>query len=287
MRYECPATVDDAVQLLSGASGITRILAGGTDVLVEMNSGNIEPELIVDIKRLPNMYEIVSENGAFRIGAAVPCALLCEHDGLKAAWPGVVEAAGLIGSTQIQGRATIAGNICNASPAADCLPPLLAAGAILRVVGPNGRSEINTADLLVGPGKTSLAKSQFVESIVLPARPPRSADAYQRFIPRTEMDIAVVGVAVTVTLDDSGICTEARLALGAVAETAILVPEASDVMVGVSLGGLDFDKLSSTASAACRPIDDKRGTIEFRTQVAGVLAKRVAKEAFERAVKKP
>jgi carbon-monoxide dehydrogenase medium subunit len=278
-----PKTVEDAIRLSSEESGVIRVLAGGTDVIAQMNAGIVEPDLVIDIKRVLGFREITAEDGGYRIGAAVSCAEMSEHAGLKALWPGVVEAAALIGSTQIQGRATIAGNICNGSPAADSVPALMAANAIATVVGQSGRRELAVADIPTGPGKTVLDRSEIIESIFLPARPPRSADAYQRFTPRTEMDIAVVGVGVSLTLDEGGTCTAARIALGAVAEKVILVPEAAAILIGSTLDSLRMDELVRKASSACRPIDDKRGTIEFRTKVAGVLAGRVARLAFERA----
>lgn len=278
-----PRTVGNVTRLLSEEEGVIRILAGGTDVLALMNSGFIEPDLVIDIKRLPGFQDISAEKGGYRIGAAVSCAEMSEHPGLNALWPGVVEAAAMIGSTQIQGRATIAGNLCNGSPAADSVPALVAADAVATVVGPDGRRELTVAEIPSGPGETVLDRSEIIESILLPARPARSADAYQRFTPRTEMDIAVVGVGVSLTLDERGICTAARVALGAVAETVILAPEAAAILLGSTLDTVRMDELARTASGACRPIDDKRGTTEFRTKVAGVLASRVAKLAFERA----
>jgi CO/xanthine dehydrogenase FAD-binding subunit len=283
VRYEIPDTTADAARLLSEEEGVIRILAGGTDVIAQLNAGFVEPDLVVDIKRLPGFRDITAENGGYRIGAAVPCAEMSEHPGLKALWPGVVEAAAMIGSTQIQGRATIVGNLCNGSPAADSVPALVAADAVATIIGLDGRRELPVAEVPIGPGRTVLDRSEILESIFLPARPARSADAYQRFTPRTEMDIAVVGVGVSLTLDEGGTCTAARLALGAVAETVILVPEAAAILIGSTLDTTRMDELARAASDACRPVDDKRGTIEFRTKVAGVLARRVTELAFERA----
>lgn len=283
MQYEAPATVDAAVGLLSKAQGLVRVLAGGTDLLVQLKSGNVEPDLVVDIKRIPEMRKLVAENGGFRIGAAVPCAVLGEHAGVRKLWPGVVEAANLIGSTQIQGRATVIGNLCNASPAADSVPALMAANATATVVGPNGKREVPVGDIGTAPGKTSLAKGEIVTSVLLPARPAHSGDAYLRFIPRTEMDIAVVGVGVSLTLGDDGTCKAARVALGAVAARALLVEEAAKAIIGSKLDEKALAKLAEAASAACRPIDDKRGTKEFRIKVAGVLARRAAEKALQRA----
>ena len=283
LRYEAPETLDAAVALLAGASEEARVLAGGTDLLVQLRADMIEPGLVVDVKRIPEMREIVAEDGGFRVGAAVSGAELGEHADLKAAWPGVVEAAELIGSTQIQGRATLGGNLCNASPAADSVPALIAAGALASVAGPNGRREVPVEEIQTGPGKTSLAKGELVVSFLLPARPARSGDAYLRFIPRTEMDIAVVGAGVSLTLDDSGVCSTARVSLGAVAERVLLVSEAADALIGTAVDEAALETLAAAASRACRPIDDKRGTKEFRVKVAGVLARRAAQTALERA----
>jgi carbon-monoxide dehydrogenase medium subunit len=283
MRYEAPTTINDAVKLLAGKAGVARVLAGGTDLLVQIRTERIAPDLVVDVKRIPAMRTITAKNGAFRIGAAVSGAELGENKALRKAWPGVVEAANLIGSTQIQGRATLAGNLCNASPAADSVPALVAAGATIAIAGPTGKRTVAVEKIGVGPGKTSLKRGEIVEAILLPKRPPRSGDAYLRFIPRSEMDIAVVGVGVNLTLDAAGVCRDARVSLGAVAERALLVPEAAAALVGTRIDDAALQRLGAAASAACRPIDDKRGTREFRTTVAGVLARRAAQRALERA----
>jgi carbon-monoxide dehydrogenase medium subunit len=283
MRYEAPETLDAAVSLLAGAQGQARILAGGTDLLVQLRAGLIEPDLVVDVKKIPEMHRITAEDGGFRIGAAVAGAELGEHPDVKRLWPGVVEAVELIGSTQIQGRATMVGNMCNASPAADSVPAMIAASAIVSVVGPGGRREMPVEEMCIAPGKTSLAKGEIVTSVFLPKRPPHSGDAYLRFIPRTEMDIAVVGVGVSLTLDGSGQCTAARVGLGAVAARPLLVTEAADALIGSTVDQAALGRLAAAASAACRPIDDKRGTIEYRTKVAGVLARRAAEQALARA----
>jgi carbon-monoxide dehydrogenase medium subunit len=195
----------------------------------------------------------------------------------------VVEAANLIGSTQIQGRASLAGNLCNASPAADSVPALIAARATCVVAGANGRREVPVESIVTGPGRTSLARGEFIVAFHLPKRPPRSADAYLRFIPRTEMDIAVVGAGVSVTLDANGVCTDARVVLGAVAPTALLVADAAAALIGRALDATALDGLDQAAQHACKPIDDKRGTIEYRIKVAGVMARRAATIAYERA----
>jgi carbon-monoxide dehydrogenase medium subunit len=283
MRYESPGTIKEAVTLLAKAKGTARVLAGGTDLLVQMRVNQSEPDLVVDVKRITALRSVAAKGGGFRIGAAVTAAELGENAKLKKAWPGVVEAANLIGSTQVQGRATMAGNLCNASPAADSVPALVAAGAVANIVGPKGKRSLPVEKLAAGPGKTSLAKGEIVESISLPARKARSGDAYLRFIPRSEMDIAVVGVGVNLTLDAKGVCSAARVALGAVADRVLLVPAAAAALVGSRVDEQALARMAAAASAACRPIDDKRGTKEFRIKVAGVLAKRAAKKALERA----
>jgi len=283
MRYEAPTTAKEAVRLMAGKAGMARVLAGGTDLLVQIRTDRIAPDLIVDIKRIAGMRSIMTKSGGFRIGAAVSGAELGEHKALRRAWPGVVEAANLIGSIQIQSRATMGGNLCNASPAADSVPALVAAGATAVIVGPRGRRSLPVEDVAVAPGRTSLKKGEIVEAIVLPKRAPRSGDAYLRFIPRSEMDIAVVGAGVSLTLDRNGVCTAARVALGAVAERVILVPDAAKALIGSTVDQAALERLAAAASAACRPIDDKRGTKKFRIKVAGVLARRAVRTALARA----
>ena len=243
----------------------------------------IEPDLIVDIKQLEGIRDIVAEDGGYRIGAAVSGAELGEHAGVVALWPGVVEGVELIGSTQVQGRATMAGNLCNGSPAADSVPGLVAANAVVRIAGPDGVRDCAVSDIPVSPGKISLTKGEFITSIFLPKRPERASDAYLRFIPRTEMDIAVAAAGVSLELDADGICTAARVSLGAVAPTVLLVEAAADAIIGTKLDEASLDTMAAACSAVCNPIDDKRGTIEFRTQIAGVLAKRAALIAYKRA----
>ena len=283
MRYEAPDTIKAAVGVLSKARGTSRILAGGTDLLVQMRSGMVEPDLIVDIKKIPGMFDITSEKGGYRIGAAVSGAELGEHPKVRKFWPGVVEAVELIGSTQIQGRATMVGNLCNASPAADSVPALITAGAVARVVGPKRARNVPVEEIAIAPGKTSLKKGEFVASIFLPKPKARSGEAYLRFIPRTEMDIAVVGAGVSLTLNAKGKCTDARVALGAVGPRAIVVDKAAAALIGTTVDKATLDKLAEICSAAAKPIDDKRGTKAFRIKVAGVLARRAAAIALKRA----
>ena len=283
MRYEAPETVEKATALLAEGGAEARVLAGGTDLLVQMRADVVDPDLIVDIKRIKETRTITEEGGGWRIGAAVTGAELKEHPRLKHVWPGVIEAANLIGSTQVQGRATLGGNLGNGSPAADSVPALIAAGAVATLAGPGGRRDLPVEDVMLGPRKLALRKGEFIVSFLLPPRPPRSSDAYLRFIPRTEMDIAVVGAGVSITVDAGGTITAARVALGAVAPRVLLVPEAAAAIVGSRLDRPAQDRLEEAARAACAPIDDKRGTVEFRVEVAGVLARRAALIALDRA----
>lgn len=283
MKYSRPESLEAAAQALYQEPGLTRILAGGTDVLVQLKSEVVEPDLLVDLKHLAGMREVAEEAGGYRVGAGVPGAVMGEHEGIKSLWPGVVEAVELIGSTQVQGRATMVGNLCNGSPAADSVPAMIAANATARVQGPDGAREVPVADIPTGPGKTSLSKGEFVSSIFLPSRPERASDAYLRFIPRTEMDIAVSSAAVSLALDAEGRCTMARVAVGAVAPTVLLVEDAGAALVGSKLDASALTAMTAAVEAACSPINDKRGTIEFRTKTAGVLARRAALIAYARA----
>ena len=283
INYAAPTTADEAVRLLAGASGLAKVLAGGTDLLVQMRAGRMKPALIVDTKHIPGMIGIRQEGGGFIIGAATPGVMLEAHAALKAAWPGIVEGLDLIGSEQIQGRCSLVGNLCNASPAADSVPALIAARATCTIVGPSGKRTAPVETIVVGPGRTSLAKGEFITEFQLPPRPAHASDAYLRFIPRTEMDIAVVGCGINVTLDADGTCTAARVSLGAVAPTVLLVDAAAKTLIGHTLDAATLEMIDAAAQRACKPITDKRGTIAYRIKVAGVLTRRAAAIAFARA----
>ena len=286
LSFSAPTTVDDAVRALASAQGLAKPLSGGTDLLVQMRSGRVRPEVIVDLKRIPELIGIREESDRFVVGASTPGTIVYENEALTRAWPGIVEGLDLIGSEQIQGRASFAGNLCNASPAADSVPALITARATALIAGPDGRREALVEAIVTGPGQTSLKKGEFIVEFHIPKPKPRQADAYLRFIPRTEMDIAVVGCAVNVTLDTAGLCTDARVVLGAVAPTQIVCDEAAKTLIGPRLDEPTLAALDAAAGRACNPITDKRGTIEYRVKVAGVLARRAAAIAFERAAKR-
>jgi len=283
IRYLAPRTLDEAVAAFAAAQGAARILAGGTDLLVQMRAGVVRPGLIVDIKKIGEMTEIAeTPEGGFRIGAAVPGATLAEHPRFGQVWPGVLEAINLIGSKQVQGRASPGGNLCNGSPAGDSVPAMVAAGAVVTIQGPQGRRTLPVEAVPAGPHRTSLAPGEILVSFTLPPRPAGSSDAYLRMIPRTEMDIAVVGLGASLTLQD-GVVTAARIGLGAVAPTVLLVEEAGKALIGSRLDEAALEAAAAACRAACRPIDDKRGTIAYRTRVAGVLLKRTVALAAARA----
>ena len=283
IRYLAPQTLDEAIGAFAAAGSAGRILAGGTDLLVQMRAGVVRPGLIVDIKKISEMTGIEeTADGGFRIGAAASGMALAEHPRFGKVWPGVLEAINLIGSKQVQGRASAGGNLCNGSPAGDSVPAMVAAGAVVTLQGPEGRRELAVEQVPAGPGRTNLKPGEILVGFTLPPRPAGSSDAYLRMIPRTEMDIAVVGVGVSLTLQ-SGVCTAARVGLGAVAPTVLLVEAAANALVGSRLEDAALEKAASACSAACRPIDDKRGTIVYRTKVAAVLLKRTAAIAARRA----
>ena len=286
MQYLRATDTAQVVRHLLDAGTNGRVLAGGTDLLVQMKSRRVSPVVIVDIKQLPGAMEIEREGGGYRIGAGVSGAMLGEDVSFVADWPGVAEAAQLIGSTQIQGRATMVGNLCNASPAADAVPALIAAGATAVIEGPGGQREIAVSDIPAGPGKTTLEPGEFVSAVRLAARPAGSSDAYLRFIPRSEMDIAVASAGVNLTVDGDGLVTEARVALGAVAATAYLDEAAGARLIGTKLEDDVLSELAAICGQSCSPIDDKRGTVAYRRDVVGVLAKRAARIAYQRAKEK-
>jgi carbon-monoxide dehydrogenase medium subunit len=282
-NYVAPTSVDEAVKALMSAPA-ARVLAGGTDLIVQMRAGRVRPGAVVDVKHIPGAVGIRREgDGSYVIGAATSGAELGEHATLSRDWPGVTEATNLIGSTQVQGRASLGGNLCNASPAADSVPALFAARAICVIVGPSGRRETPVESIQVGPGRTSLQPGEFVLELRLPPRPKRACDAYLRLIPRTEMDIAVVGAGVSLALAADGNIAEAYVSLGAVAPTTLLVAPAGEAITGGKLDDAALERLDAAARAACNPIDDKRGTVDYRIKIAGVLARRAATIAYARA----
>lgn len=282
VRYEAPESVEDVTAILAGTPG-ARVLSGGTDLIVGMRIGGESPAVFVDVKRIARLGATELGDAGLRIGAAVPAADIYRNREIRARWPGVAEATDLIGSSQIQERATWAGNLCNASPAADSVPALIACGARITIAGPKGERTVDVEGFTKGPGVTDLAPGEFIVEFEIPEPAPRSADAYLRLIPRTEMDIAVVGAAVQIELDAEKVVAAARVVLGAVAPTAIIVPGAAEALVGTRLEDAALARAAAAAEAAAHPIDDRRGTIAYRRKISGVLTRRAARIAYDRA----
>lgn len=283
MNYLAPTTVEEATKLLSEHPAAT-VFAGATDVIPQLRAGRPEPETMVDLKRIERLVSVAGSDRGWTIGAAAPTADLTANAELSAQFPGLVEAASLIGSDQIQNRCSLGGNLCNASPAADSVPAMIVNDVRAVIAGADGTRTIPVSDVVTGPGSTSLADGEFIVEFEVDNPPPNTADAYLRLIPRTEMDIAVVGAGVRVTLDEDGNCAAAVICLGAVAPTAIRVPEAEAALAGEPINDDTLAAVAEACSAACNPIDDKRGTIAYRRQVAGVLAKRAVRTAADRVV---
>jgi CO/xanthine dehydrogenase FAD-binding subunit len=284
--YLAPTSVAEALAALDEHARDGRraqVLAGGTDLLVQLRGVDRAPRTIIDIKNVVETGELRLGADAVFIGAAIPSAVLNDNAELTQLFPGLIEAADLIGSTQIQGRASIGGNLCNASPAGDTIPALIAAGARCVIAGGNGIRELPVEDFVVGVGRNALAVGEFLLGLKLAPPAPRTADAYLRFIPRTEMDIAVASCGVSVTLDATGICTAARVGIGAVAPRALLVPEAAGALVGTRVDTAALTAAGAACSAAATPISDKRGTAEYRRRIVAVLCRRAGAIARDRA----
>ncbi len=285
--YVAPQSVDEVVSVLSehAQSGErVQILAGGTDLLVQMRSVDRAPRTILDIKKLGETNRLDIGADKIYIGAAIPSAELFENQELKSLLPGLLEASDLIGSTQIQGRATMGGNLCNASPAGDTIPAMIAVGAVCDIANAGGGRQLPVEDFVTGVGTNALQDGEFLLGLKIPRPAPHSADAYLRFIPRTEMDIAVAGAGVSVTVESDGTCSAARVGIGAVAPTALLVPAAAEALVGSSLDEDALQAAGEACTAAASPISDKRGTVEYRRKVVAVLCRRAAEIAKQRAV---
>lgn len=283
--YAAPATIEDAVALLHSHGSRARVLAGGTDLIVQVREYARDVDLFVDAKRIPDLKEL-SYDGAtgLTLGAAVPCYQLYANDAVRSHYPGLVDAASIIGGTAIQGRASIGGNLCNSGPAADSIPALIAYGAVAKIVGPEGPRDVPVEEFCTGPGRNVLGPGEILVSLRLPAPLPRTGGRYLRFIPRNEMDIAEVSAGVLISLaEDGSTIAAARLALGAVGPTPIFVPEAGAALVGQPAGEEAFAAAAEAARQAARPITDMRGTIAHRRHLAGVLTVRALRGALERA----
>jgi carbon-monoxide dehydrogenase medium subunit len=285
ITYAAPKTVADAAALLNDKGDRARILAGGTDIIVQVREGRRDIDALVDIKHVPEVNELSFDPAkGLIIGAAVPCCLIYEHKAFARAYPGLMDAVSLIGGIQIQSRASLGGNLCNASPAADGIPVLIALETVCDIAGPKGTRSVPVEQFCTGPGKTVLGRGEFLVRFRVPAPKKQAGAAYLRFIPRNEMDIAVAGAGVAVQLDGSKAkCTAARIALAAVAPTPLLVPDAGAALVGTSLDDAAVAKAAALAQATARPISDMRGDADYRRHLVGVLVKRALAIAIDRA----
>tara|TARA_B100000686_G_scaffold78092_1_gene84093 strand:- start:15887 stop:16756 length:870 start_codon:yes stop_codon:yes gene_type:complete len=282
VKYVAPSSVEEATSLLS-SSPSAQVFAGATDVVPQIRAGRPAPEVLVDLKKIEELVSVANDEDKWTVGAATPTANLTDDPAFSEEFPGLTEAAGLIGSDQIQNRSSLGGNLCNGSPAADSVPAMVVNGARAVVAGPNGTRVLDVAEVVTGPGQTSLDADEFIVEFEIDRIPARTGDAYLRMIPRTEMDIAVVGAGARITLAEDGSIEHAALALAAVAPTVVRVPEAEAALVGNTADDETLSAVADAASEACDPIDDKRGTVAYRRQVAGVLAKRAVLIAIERA----
>lgn len=281
--YDAPTSLSLALSQLNAAGDNGRLLAGGTDLIIQMRAGVKQPGIVIDAKTIPELQGCTfSAQDGLRLGASYPCYKFIADATMQQQYPGLVEAAGLIGSDQILSRASVGGNLCNGSPAADTPPALIALGATCHIAGPNGERDVAAEDFVTAPGRTVLGAGEMLVELRIPAPQGKTSDCYQRFIPRNEMDIAVVGVGACVTLDGDT-CTAARIALGAVAATQIYAKAASESLVGKPFNDENIAKAAELAQSVATPISDMRGTAEFRTHLVGVLTRRTLTEAGKRA----
>ena len=283
VEYKAATSIEEAVGFLANSPHPAKILAGGTDLIIQSKGKVGSPLVVVDVKKIGSMMTATLDKEGLLLGPSMSCAELTARSDIKAIYPGLVEAAYLIGSTQVQGRASVGGNLCNASPAGDTLPALIANGAVCIIAGPGGERTVPVEEFCVGVGQNCLDKGELLVALRIPKPAAGTSDAYLRFIPRTEMDIAVAGAGVQVTLDKKGICTHARVGIGAVAPTPLLVPAAAEALIGTKLDDAALTAAAAASSAAAKPITDRRGTADFRRHIVGVLTRRAAAIAAERA----
>ncbi len=283
--FATPKTVNEAVELLASKGDRARPIAGGTDILVQLRGGRRSLDLLVDVKQIPELNEISydSQKGLV-LGAAAPCYRIYENQEVAAAYPGLMDCATLIGGIQIQGRASIGGNLCNAAPSGDSIPAIIALGGVAHLAGPNGNREVPAEDFCTGPGQNVMQPGEFLVSIHMPAPQAHSGANYLRFIPRNEMDIAVAGVGTSVVLDASGQnFVSARISLASVAPTPVFARDAGDSLAGKPVSEASIQEASEKAMADAKPINDMRGTIRQRIHLVGVLTRRSLNNAVQRA----
>tara|TARA_B100000686_G_scaffold68692_1_gene74406 strand:+ start:926 stop:1792 length:867 start_codon:yes stop_codon:yes gene_type:complete len=281
-NYYAPENINDALGLLEKFGSKARCLAGGTDILVQTRGGRFELDAIIDVKNIPELTKVEWTKDHLLVGSAVPCYLLYEDEKVTSQFPGIIDAASLIGGIQIQSRASLGGNLCNASPSADGICPLIVHNTICVIAGPKGSREISVDQFCVSPGKNVLDEGEFLVSLKIPLPNSGFGAAYERFIPRNEMDIAVAAVGSSVVVD-GGKITNSKIALAAVGPTPIYAEKASEFLLGKDVSEDNLDQASQIAQDSCSPITDMRGDVEFRKHLIGVLTRRTLDLALERA----
>ena len=283
-QYLAPHKLDEAAVLMAEHAGSAQLLAGGTDLLIFMRNGRKSPNVIIDAKKIPELTRVQPDADRLTIGAAVSCRTIWEHPEIAERFPALTDAATLIGGIQIQGRATFGGNLCNAAPSADTVPPLIVYGAIAHIISARGERDVPVEEICTGPGRTSLAPDEILVFLSIPVPPANSGAAFLRFIPRNEMDIAVANAAARIDLDEAGTTFKsARIAIGAVAPTPLLVEAAGAALSGKPVNDASISAAARIARDAATPINDMRGTIEHRKQLVEVLTTRALRAAIVRA----
>ena len=273
LAYECPTTIEEAVAAF--APGDTRALAGGTDLIVQIREGRKSVGRVVDLKRIPELTAITQQpDGGFRIGAAANFNAIAAHAALTTAYPSVPNSGRLVGSLQVQNRASLGGNICNAAPSADAVPVVICLDARAEIAGPKGRREEPVEALFAGPGRNTLAPDEILVSILLPPVKRRSASCYLRFTPRREMDIAIAGAGVAIALGADGTIEDARITLAAVAPVPLRAPMAEKALRGEKPSHALFTNAGRIAAREAKPIGDTRGSVEYRRELVAVLTQR-------------
>jgi xanthine dehydrogenase FAD-binding subunit len=273
LHYESPTTVDEAVRALG--RGDARALAGGTDLIVQLREGRRSAACVVDLKRIAELTAITQDaDGGFRIGGAASFTQIAAHSELAAAYPGIAESGRLVGSYQIQNRAGLGGNICNAAPSADAVPIVICLSASAEIAGAHGRRTVAVEDLFAGPGQTRLAADEVLTSIRVPPVRPRSAGRYLRFTPRREMDIAIAGSGAWFCLGTDGTIADARIVLASVAPVPLRAKTAEQSLIGKAPTPNVFTEAGRLAAREARPISDTRGSADYRRELVTVLTKR-------------
>ena len=282
--YEAPVALDDALRQLADHGNSAKLLAGGTDLIDQMRLGRYQPAVVIDVKKIPELRVLYQDDAGLHVGAATPCYQIYEDESVKKKYSALSDSCQIIGGIQIQTRASIGGNLCNSGPAADSIPAMIALGGVCQIAGPSGGRQVPVGDFCTGPGTNVLAENELLVEVLFPTRPANSGSHYRRMIPRNEMDIAVVGVGASVTLDEAKTkIVDAIIGLGAVAPTPLVATAAAEALIGKDVSDETLAAAAAAARGVVSPITDMRGTREYRIHVTGVLVRRVLEMAIARA----